>query len=398
MKKEKIQNTEIRKAEVRDRTDIGATGTFLAKISCLGEGSQIINYVSPYGSGAKAGFVGVPELGASILVCKPSGSNEWYYMGSTFEPEPAEPLVRAAIKVSTKVLTGVGVDIRKAPSKLSRVDPNINKVSGVPSKVILHGNNGQGLEISDEQDGETTNNIKTELTSSNGKKITMHDSPGIDAIKLDSGNNASITLTQNPQNNPQKSAASIEVDCNGPQLHVSRESDLEMKVLGGGRELNIQNNANGVAWGNFQHANPINPCGNVNIQSSYGDVNIMSKAPIISRVFIETLDSVGGAQLIQLKTNGPTGTIVLKTAGTLAIDAGEVAIQSAGNIAMGCNGVFSVQALGGVAAETPANIDLEGATVNLAPGVAPTIPVEPIIAATTATPLNTNDYFGRGLE
>ena len=109
MKKEKIQNTEIRKAEVRDRTDIGATGTFLAKISCLGEGSQIINYVSPYGSGAKAGFVGVPELGASILVCKPSGSNEWYYMGSTFEPEPAEPLVRAAIKVSTKVLTAVGV-------------------------------------------------------------------------------------------------------------------------------------------------------------------------------------------------------------------------------------------------------------------------------------------------
>ena len=380
MNKEQIQNTEIRKAEVRDRTDVGATGTFLAKISGIGEGSQIINYVSPYGSGAKAGFIGVPELGTQILVCKPSGSNEWYYIGSTFAPEE------------------VGKDQPAGSPPFSRVDPNINKVSGVPAKVILHGNNGQGLEISDEQDGKTTNNIKTELTSSNGKKITMHDSPGIDAIKLDSGNNASITLTQNPQNNPQKSAASIEVDCNGPQLHVSRESDLEMKVLGGGRELNIQNNANGVAWGNFQHANPINPCGNVNIQSSYGDVNIMSKAPIISRVFIETLDSAGGAQLIQLKTNGPTGTIVLKTAGTLAIDAGEVAIQSAGNIAMGCNGVFSVEALGGVAAQTPANIDLEGATVNLAPGSAPTIPVEPIIATRTASPLNTNDYFGRGLE
>ena len=380
MKKEQIQNTEIRKAEVRDRTDLGATGTFLAKISGLGEGSQIVYYVSPYGSGAKAGFIGVPELGTQVLVCKPSGSNEWYYMGSTFAPEVVEE----------------GETAGTPP--FSRVDPSINKVSGVPAKILLHGNNGQGLEISDEQDGKTTNNIKTELTSSNGKKITMHDSPGIDAIKLDSGNNASITLTQNPQDNPQKSAASIEVDCNGPQMHICRESDLEMKVLGGGRELNIQNNANGVAWGNFQHANPINPCGNVNIQSSYGDVNIMSKAPFISRVFIETLDSVGGAQLIQLKTNGPTGTIVLKTAGTLAIDAGEVAIQSAGNIAMGCNGVFSVEALGGVAAQTPANIDLEGATVNLAPGSAPTIPVEPIIATRTASTLNTNDYFGRGLE
>jgi len=379
--KEEIQKTEIRMAEVRARFDPNQAGVFYAGIDGISDGASLmINYVSPYGSAAKAGFIGVPEVGASILVCKPSGSNEWFYIGSTFLPEDKKQ----------------GEDTPTTPP-FSRVDPNINKVSGVPAKVILHGNNGQGLEISDEQDGETTNNIKTELTSSNGKKITMHDSPGIDAIKLDSGNNASITLTQNPQN-PLKSAASIEVDCNGPQLHVSRESDLEMKVLGGGRELNIQNNANGVAWGNFQHANPINPCGNVNIQSSYGDVNIMSKAPIISRVFIETLDSAGGAQLIQLKTNGPTGTIVLKTAGTLAIDAGEVAIQSAGNISMGCNGLFSVEALGGMAVQTPANIDLEGAIVNLAPGVAPTIPVTPIIAATTATPLNNNDYFGRGLE
>jgi len=379
--KEEIQKTEIRMAEVRARFDPNQAGVFYAGIDGISDGASLmINYVSPYGSAAKAGFIGVPEVGVSILVCKPSGSNEWFYIGSTFLPEDKKQ----------------GED---TPTTLpfSRVDPKINKVSGVPAKVILHGNNGQGLEISDEQDGETTNNIKTELASSNGKKITLHDSPGIDAIKLDSGNNASITLTQNPQN-PLKSAASIEVDCNGPQLHVSRESDLEMKVLGGGRELNIQNNANGVAWGNFQHANPINPCGNVNIQSSYGDVNIMSKAPIISRVFIETLDSAGGAQLIQLKTNGPTGTIVLKTAGTLAIDAGEVAIQSAGNISMGCNGIFSVEALGGVAAQTPANIDLEGATVNLAPGSAPTIPVEPIIATTTASLLNTNDYFGRGLE
>lgn len=380
--KEEIQKTEIRMAEVRARFDPNQTGVFYAGIEGISDGASLmINYVSPYASAAKAGFIGVPEVGASILVCKPSGSNEWFYIGSTFLPEEKKQ----------------GEDTPTTPP-FSRVDPKINKVSGVPAKVILHGNNGQGLEISDEQDGKTTNNIKTELTSSNGKKITMHDSPGIDAIKLDSGNNASITLTQNPQNNPQKSAASIEVDCNGPQLHVSRESDLEMKVLGGGREINIQNNANGVAWGNYQHANPINPCGNVNIQSSYGDVNIMSKAPIISRVFIETLDSVGGAQLIQLKTNGPTGTIVLKTAGALAIDAGEVAIQSAGNISMGCNGIFSVEALGGVAAQTPANIDLEGATVNLAPGSAPTIPVEPIIAASTASPLNTNDYFGRGLE
>ena len=339
MKKEQIQNTEIRKAEVRDRTDLGATGTFLAKISGLGEGSQIVYYVSPYGSGAKAGFIGVPELGTQVLVCKPSGSNEWYYMGSTFAPEIVEE----------------GETAGTPP--FSRVDPSINKVSGVPAKILLHGNNGQGLEISDEQDGKTTNNIKTELTSSNGKKITMHDSPGIDAIKLDSGNNASITLTQNPQNNPQKSAASIEVDCNGPQLHVCRESDLEMKVLGGGRELNIHNSANGVPWGNFQHANPINPAGNVNVQSDWGDVNIMSKSPLMGRIFIETINPAGQTQLIQLKTNSVNGGIVLQTNGTLAIDATNIAMNSRGNVAIGCNGLFSVEALGGMTVQTPSKID-----------------------------------------
>ena len=369
-------------AEVRARFDPNQAGVFYAGIDGISDGASLmINYVSPYGSAAKAGFIGVPEVGASILVCKPSGSNEWFYIGSTFLPEDKKQ-----------------GECTPTTPPFSRVDPKINKVSGVPAKVILHGNNGQGLEISDEQDGKTTNNIKTELTSSNGKKITMHDSPGIDAIKLDSGNNASITLTQNPQNNPQKSAASIEVDCNGPQLHVCRESDLEMKVLGGGRELNIQNSANGVAWGNFQHQSPINPVGNVNVQSDWGDVNIMSKSPLMGRIFIETVNPAGQTQLIQLKTNSAAGGIVLQTNGTLAIDATNIAMNSRGNVAIGCNGLFSVEALGGMAVQTPAKIDLEGAIVNLAPGVAPTIPVEPIIAATTATPLNINDYFGRGLE
>ena len=367
MKKEQIQNTEIRKAEVRDRTDLGATGTFLAKISGLGEGSQIVYYVSPYGSGAKAGFVGVPELGASILVCKPAGSNEWYYMGSTFEPEPAEPLVLAAVKVATKAVTGVGVDVPKAPSKLSRVDPNINKVSGVPSKVILHGNNGQGLEISDEQDGETTNNIKTELLSANKKRITLHDSPGIDSITLDSGNNASITLTQDPKNNPQKNAASIEIDCNGPQLHVCRESDMELMVLGGGRELNIRNKANGVAWGGVAGVPDakLPTAGNVNIKSDRGDVNIFSKSPYTGRIFIETLNAFGQRQLIKIGTAGADGSIVLQ-ANSIVLDA----TGPGGTIDLNAPaGVFINGGLGGVHTTTEGFVMTNGnAGVNIDPG------------------------------
>ena len=386
--------TEIRTAEVRNRTLLGEDGTFMARVSDLGDADQIIYYVSPYGSAAKAGMIAVPEVGTPILVCKPTDSNHWYYLGSTFAPEyiPRDDEVQggesSAFASSSKI---------KHP--FMRIDERMGKVSGVPNSIVLQGNHGQGLTISDERDGVTAFDVKTELRS-NGKKITLNDSQGVDSIKLDAGNNASITLTQNPQDNPQKSAASIEVDCNGPQLHVSRESDLEMKVLGGGRELNIHNSANGIPWGNFQHANPINPAGNVNVQSDWGDVNIMSKSPLMGRIFIETVNPAGQAQLIQLKTNSVTGGIVLQTNGTLAIDATNIAMNSRGNVAIGCNGLFSVEALGGMTVQTPAKIDLEGATVNLAPGATatPTIPVEPIIAATTATPLNTNDYFGIGLE
>lgn len=386
------QPTEIRTAEVRDRSSLNNQGTFLARVSNDGQSDQIVYYVSPYASSAKAGMIAVPEIGTPILVCRPTGSKSWYYLGSTFAPE--------FVPSPDQVEGGGPAGGSGGSPPFERIDPTMGKVSGVPNKIVLHGNHGQGLEISDERDGVTTWGVKTELLSSSKKKITLHDSPGIDSIKLDSGNNASITLTQNPDN-PQKSAASIEVDCNGPQIHISRESDLECRVAKGGRDLNIINNANGVAWGKIAGVpdpNATVTAGNVNIQSNQGDVNIASNSPFTGRIFIETLNPAGETQLIQLKTNSETGAIVLSTQGTIALDAGEIVMQSRGNIALGCGGVFSVEPAGGVAMQSPANIDLEGATVNLAPGSAPTVPVGPIITATTQTPLNTNDYFGRGVE
>jgi hypothetical protein len=394
--KEEIQKTEIRMAEVRARFDPNQEGVFYAGIEGISDGASLmINYVSPYGSAAKAGFIGVPEVGASILVCKPSGSNEWFYIGSTFLPEDKKQ----------------GEDTPTTPP-FSRVDPKINKVSGVPAKVILHGNNGQGLEISDEQDGKTTNNIKTELTSSNGKKITMHDSPGIDAIKLDSGNNASITLTQNPQNNPQKSAASIEIDCNGPQMHICRESDMDLKVLGGGRELNIQNSSNGIAWGRIAGVpvpNPIVPAGNVNIQSDRGDVNIMAKSPYTGRIFIETLNALGQRQLIKLGTAGPDGSIVLQ-ANSIVLDATGTELLP-GTIDLNApGGVFINGGAGGVHTTATGFVNTNAGTgVNIDPGSAGVINLANGPTAIPNSPRyveNVNpvdiykidDYFGRGLE
>lgn len=389
MIEEDFNSTIMRTAEVRNRTDLAAKGIFKAKIKGI-DGLQDIFYVSPYGSGAKAGMIAVPEKLTPIMVCSPSKSSRWYYMGSLFSPE----------------LNTEEQKTNSAPP-FSRVDPDINKVSGVPSKVILHGNNAQGLEISDEQDGESTNNVKTELISSNKKKITLHDSPGIDSIKLDSGNNASITLTQDPQDNPQKSAASIEIDCNGPQLHVCRQSDMEIKVLGGGRELNIQNSANGVAWGKISGIpvpNPLIPVGNVNIQSDRGDVNIMAKSPYTGRIFIETLSPLGQRQLIKIGTAGADGSIVLQ-ANSIVLDA----TGPGGTIDLNAtNGVYINGGAGPVSTtattvETQAaagvNIDPGGGVIELASG-SNAVPNSPrYVENTNPTDIyKVDDYFGRGLD
>ncbi len=420
--------TEIKLAEVRDRTSCGNEGTFLARIEEGCEGEQFVKYVSPYASGAKGGMIAVPEIGTQILVTKPKGSESWYYLGSTFEPE-----IRATNEMinppafdgggASETLGGEsggspfgaagprqsGVSPFKGAGGYStqpfaRIDPNISKISNVPNKILLKGNHGHGLEISDERDGVTTVGVKTELTSSNDKKITMHDSPGIDSIKIDSGNNASIELTQNPQDNPQKSAASIEIDSNGPQLHVCRESDLEMRVLGGGRELNIINSANGVSWGGVAGVPDakLPTAGNVNIQSERGDINVFSNSPYTGRIFIETLNAFGQRQLIKLGTAGVDGAIVLQ-ANSIVLDAtgpgGTIDLNATGGVYIN-GGTGPVSTLGATIetfGTAGVNIDT-GGVINLAGGTTapPFSPKYPVLI-NPADIYNLDDYAGFGV-
>jgi len=396
-----LEQTIIKSAEVKDRTAIGKDGTFIAKLEDGQE--EMVRYTSPYGSGAKAGIIAVPEVGTPILVCQPMGTLKWYYMGSTFEPEL--PPKNSEVEGGKSILAD---EAAQSSSPFGRVDPNIAKTSGVVNKMLFKGNHGHGLEISDDKDGVSIMGVKTELTSSNGKKITMADSPGIDSIKLDSGNNASITLTQNPQDNPQKGAASIEIDSNGPQLHVCRESDMEVRVLGGGRELNIINSANGVPWGKIAgipEPNPIATAGNVNIQSDRGDINLFANSPYTGRIFIETLAPGGARQFIKIGTAGPDGSIVLQ-ANSIVLDAtgpgGTIDINAtAGVFINGGAGPVSTQ---GTSIETLAtgpggvNIEPGSGVVNLAGGAA-AVPNSPRYVENTnpADIYKVDDYFGLGV-
>ena len=147
-------------AEVRSRVDPGRSGAFRAKVDAEGNDEQTVYYVSPYGSNGGGAFVAIPEVGTQVLVCKPAGSTSWYYMGTTFSSEPKE------------VVGGKIKDASLMP--LERVDPEMYKARGVPLKYVFKSPFGAGITLCDEYNSEYFNR-KTEITSTQKKKITLHD-------------------------------------------------------------------------------------------------------------------------------------------------------------------------------------------------------------------------------
>lgn len=342
-------------AEVRSRVDLGRSGAFRAKIAAEGNTEQTVYYVSPYGSNAEGAFVAIPEVGTQILCCRVTGGTSWYYLGTTFAPEPGE-------------VTGSKIkDTASMP--LERVDPEMYKARGVPMKYVFKSPQGAGITMSDEYNPEFFNK-KTEITSGGAKKIMLTEAPTIDSIILDSGNGSRITLTDDPKNQSM-AAKSIQVESVGPQKYINTESQTDIVVGKGGRELQLLNNANGYVWGDSAES------GNVNIQSKWKDVNVFTQAEQ-GRIFIECLNESGRNQQIVIETNGDSSDgITIKTTGSVNIKAGEDINMEANNINIGCDGKFSVNAGNIQMQGSQVNIDPGGGTIQLANGTSTTAPSIP---------------------
>lgn len=420
--------SELRKATVTDVSMIDGKGTFKAMLHNINKEVNV-SYASPYASPATAGIIAIPEEQTEILICRPSGSKEWIYIASTFnfpmeytsdeqgevsnapatnqsDPSFEKPSLSKGESYQELINNENVEPANKGESKsnFEKVEGNKTSVSNTSDKILIKGKNGQGIEISDTKNGTTINDIKTEINSSNKKKITLHDSPAIDSIKLDSGNDATITLTQNPDR-PGTNAGSIEIDSKGPLINVCRESEMELRVLGGGRELNIINHANGVPWGKIAgvpEPNPIATVGNVNIQSDRGDINLFAASPYTGRIFIETLAPNGARQFIKIGTAGPDGSIVLQ-ANSIVLDAtgaGTIDLNAPGGVYIngGAGGVHTTGARIETQATNGVNIDPGGGEVNLAGGSAAVPNTSRYVENTSMTDIyKIDDYFGLGV-
>jgi hypothetical protein len=340
--------TVISLAEVRNRVDPGRSGAFRAKVDSEGNTEQTVYYVSPYASNGVGAFVAIPEVGTEILVCKPAGSSSWYYIGATFAPESKEA-------VATGASSGKIKDASLMP--FDRVDPEMYKARGTPMRYLFRSPEGAGILMSDEYNPDFINK-KTEITSTGAKKITLHDAPTIDSITIDSGNGSRITLTDNPQTQGLP-ARSVEVFSVGPQKYINKESQTDILVAEGGRELQVLNNANGVAWGDSANA------GNVNVQSKWKDVNVFTQAEQ-GRIFIECLNENGSNQQIVIETNGTGGGIIVKTKGTISISADEdINMKAGGDLNIECS-KLSISTESSVEIESGSSVNIDGTEVYLA--------------------------------
>jgi hypothetical protein len=266
----------IELAEVQDNSDIIESGAFY-----VSNGNRDfvfkVHYVSPYLAGDQGGFIAIPEVGSRVLVCQPTGENEWYYLGST-----------------TKFGLGGAIADAGNAKKGRRVlaDRKIYKARGLPQRVVWKTPKGNALILSDEYNSDYFD-LKAELRTGSGKSIRLVDSPKVDCIIIENehGDKIKISSTSNDATAPR----SIELECKGTINIITRESSLNLQVIDG-KELNIINNSSGS-----KRSGPNDPTpGNINIVSEQGDVNITTKSDTGS-IF---LDTKGANSHIVLKSKG----------------------------------------------------------------------------------------------
>tara|TARA_Y100000310_G_C20685281_1_gene818571 strand:- start:1776 stop:3017 length:1242 start_codon:yes stop_codon:yes gene_type:complete len=389
-------------AEVTDRTNVSENGSFVARIFALGGSEMTVMYTSPYASNGEGAFIAVPEVGVEVIVIRPSCSDSWYYMGSTFSPEPRQT-------------TGDGIPVAQTspfsrpPStgtpESNRGRPGSPRVTGIEGEGLVIANDyapgtsrskhlalGQyedaGITMSPRQikhldetptpDSRGAINKYTTLKSPANKSISLNDSPAIDSIVFDSGNGSIMKLTSTPGGDTMAGAGmgvpdrAFLVDTQGPQRLVSH-SQTDVVVAKDGRELQLLNFANDVEWGDDVNQ------GSVNIQSKWRDVNVLTLGGAgAGRIFIQCLDPEGKntGQVIQIETKGTDGSIIIKTVGDITLNAegGSLNINADEEIRMK-TGKFSLDC-NSIEVKSEGVINMDGSEIHLAGGGANPTPVE----------------------
>ena len=319
----------------------------------------------------------VPGKWSIVLVCQPSGSDGWYYMGSTFEAE-----------VTGMTDDPVSLDTKKEVSqRVEDTGASDGAGNGEPNRLVMKDDFGNKLGLYSEVNG-VGSHTGVELRSGKGKSLRLIDSPGVDAIYLNTAGNdgglCQIALGDDSPGDKQLGPDSITMRSTGSQNQVSFQGYMNMHVGRSGAEMSLTNHAQGTTTASgAAYGGRSDKFGDINLQSKHGDINLFTLGDLNpARIFIECLDPNGESQLIQIQARGD-GTVRIKSGNKIEIDAGgDLDIKAGGNINMEGEAVNITAGGGGLKVRSGANIDAQASPfINLNP-TSPVNPTPPVIGDT----------------
>ena len=244
--------TDIKLGTVINNKDLLELGHIIVSVPDIDPIDGIkVEYTSPYLVGGKAGFLAIPEVGVPILICKPDGQSKWFYLSTV-----VDSLARYAGSNNPK-------------QEISNGDwlPEGHKTyyyAGFPQQLLLKSPKGHALRLC-EQGNEESTQIKVELESSLGKRLTLHDSPEVNSVILEDGEGNFIKFYTNE--------GQIFVTASRSLVLTSKNSNLDI-INENGREINIKNHSTGSQRSSENDSSP----GNINIETDFGDLNITTNS------------------------------------------------------------------------------------------------------------------------
>lgn len=347
-------------------------GVFHAIFEEISDIPQRCFMTSPYFRLNGGGMMAVPEDGDQILALLDGDTGEIYYQSTI-------------VGISPDSLEGGIKDFSLLP------ESSYNK-GGKPVKVTYQNAVGDGLEITRNYDPTPNEKVvhSVALKSKKGKRISLDDSPDIEAVIVRNQHGDGMTIRGDETD--AFAERTIDVKSNGSQNYTCFEGQLELRVVNG-RDIIIENNSTGSMsqtpspefWPN--PGDPPKRFGGIYLRSENGDVSISTQADE-GKLFLVTpnariqIDDKGNVQISanSLEINS-AGDISMKAGGDIKMEGANVDINSSG-----VANLFGTNELN--IASISSNTNIDGLAVNLNSKLA--IPSKPEPLELTEPKLN--DY------
>jgi hypothetical protein len=360
------------KAQVISNYDYTETGIIQVSSTSFA-GNKFVRYTSPYGghhnpiTGDKSGFFAIPAKGSLVLVAQTEDEDDFYLISIIHQSDKRK---------TTNTIKQIK---NKKP-----VDESLYTLfPGKPQQLKFSDHKGNALILSHGSSPKMNReNIKAELRSGLGKRLSLIDTPIINRIILETEEKDGVYITSRQSDVPTDLGSRHLLLRTGGMIQGLAQHGIDLTVIDG-LEFDISNESAGV------YAAPGVNFGNINITSKHKDINITTDG-IAGKVMIRSKGSNG---LVQINADGsiiikaPNDNIYVESGGDLNLYAENnlnIEARNNVNIKAGSRAVMSGSSAT-VSLETDAVLD--GTFVHLAPAGG----VSPATGAEGATNI-TNDY------